>query len=295
MDQAVNDHRAYLYTWFHLNPDSEMTSCSIDCDKGWIGDGWCDGACNNEACDYDGGDCTEGFCGSDCPEFFLGDGFCDPVCYREECGYDGGDCKEDPGTFEDIIRNSKFDFKECSADCLKLKANKICDVECNTKECNWDGLDCYEYYCAPECHFSFLGDNECDQNCNTRKCNYDKGDCKQCSPGCNENMVGNSFCDLSCYNEECYFDMGDCDMVCRSYPYIFSNKGEDLNYAHCRKDWLGDGYCDCFCFSEECHFDFGDCNEEEKVICEKKIKSLEENIGKKKRKREIIGGNYKDN
>ncbi|CAM9132154.1 unnamed protein product [Ectocarpus sp. 13 AM-2016] len=89
-----------------------------------IGNGWCDGANNNEECGYDGGDCCECTCengGKDyrCMEFScidpsaacvnddditvdmfencdyvsgIGNGLCDRDNNKEECGYDGGDC-----------------------------------------------------------------------------------------------------------------------------------------------------------------------------------------------------------
>lgn len=44
--------------------------CSAECEPSWIGDGWCDSACNNAACNWDGGDCGITTCG---------DGFCDPA------------------------------------------------------------------------------------------------------------------------------------------------------------------------------------------------------------------------
>ena len=35
----------------------EECLCSVGCEPYWIGDGYCDSACNNAACNWDGGDC----------------------------------------------------------------------------------------------------------------------------------------------------------------------------------------------------------------------------------------------
>lgn len=35
-----------------------MPACSEGCPSGWIHDGFCDAACNNERCNFDGGDCV---------------------------------------------------------------------------------------------------------------------------------------------------------------------------------------------------------------------------------------------
>jgi predicted ribosomally synthesized peptide with SipW-like signal peptide len=37
--------------------DCPLEFCSPGCYPYWIGDGWCDEVCNNEACNWDGGDC----------------------------------------------------------------------------------------------------------------------------------------------------------------------------------------------------------------------------------------------
>lgn len=44
--------RVYL-TW-------PVPSCQEGCPSTWINDGYCDKACNNSECEYDGGDCTGG-------------------------------------------------------------------------------------------------------------------------------------------------------------------------------------------------------------------------------------------
>ena len=69
---------------------------NADCAPDWPGDGYCDYACNNAACDWDGGDCdddTSATCSNIfCSSSQLGHGTCDYFCSGPECDYDNGDC-----------------------------------------------------------------------------------------------------------------------------------------------------------------------------------------------------------
>lgn len=82
-----------------------MPECSSGCPGSWIQDGYCDRACNNTECNWDGGDCThQGVlvngsppayddygnidntdnehvdeCHQSCSDSWLADGYCDPV------------------------------------------------------------------------------------------------------------------------------------------------------------------------------------------------------------------------
>jgi len=53
--------------------------CNPGCEPSWIGDGNCDSACNNEACNWDGGDCGVTTCG---------DGLCNPNENSQNCPAD---------------------------------------------------------------------------------------------------------------------------------------------------------------------------------------------------------------
>ena len=44
----------------HRISESEAQYCSSNCPDAWIGDGYCDGACYNYNCGWDGGDCPNG-------------------------------------------------------------------------------------------------------------------------------------------------------------------------------------------------------------------------------------------
>ena len=70
----------------------------------YIASGYCIDQNNNEACDYDGGDCCDPnanmdhctfcVCHLDCdaPIELIGNGVCDDEANNADCKYDGGDC-----------------------------------------------------------------------------------------------------------------------------------------------------------------------------------------------------------
>ncbi|XP_053497848.1 N-acetylglucosamine-1-phosphotransferase subunits alpha/beta isoform X2 [Ictalurus furcatus] len=107
-----------------------VPNCAEGCPGSWIKDGYCDKACNNSACDWDGGDCLGGagssrfgggavggvvggagqpwqfagglgglggvsFCNHGCANSWLADKFCDQACNVLACGFDVGDCGPD--------------------------------------------------------------------------------------------------------------------------------------------------------------------------------------------------------
>eukprot|EP01103_Thecamoeba_quadrilineata_P005791 TRINITY_DN15547_c0_g1_i1.p1 TRINITY_DN15547_c0_g1~~TRINITY_DN15547_c0_g1_i1.p1 ORF type:complete len:906 (-),score=152.71 TRINITY_DN15547_c0_g1_i1:14-2461(-) len=91
--------------------------CHEGCTSSMIGDTYCDDACNNTQCFFDGGDCRNGtssrrrtpswsrrgptsvpplrpqtYCARSCPDNWIGDATCDYTCKNVDCGFDGGDC-----------------------------------------------------------------------------------------------------------------------------------------------------------------------------------------------------------
>ncbi|XP_072511832.1 N-acetylglucosamine-1-phosphotransferase subunits alpha/beta isoform X2 [Notamacropus eugenii] len=104
-----------------------VPNCAEGCPGSWIKDGYCDKACNNSACDWDGGDCLGNsgnnryvapggshsgravgppwhfgggisgisYCNQGCANSWLADKFCDQACNVLSCGFDAGDCGQD--------------------------------------------------------------------------------------------------------------------------------------------------------------------------------------------------------
>eukprot|EP01029_Cantina_marsupialis_P028316 TRINITY_DN775_c0_g8_i1.p1 TRINITY_DN775_c0_g8~~TRINITY_DN775_c0_g8_i1.p1 ORF type:complete len:956 (-),score=249.19 TRINITY_DN775_c0_g8_i1:43-2514(-) len=107
------------YSW-------DAPQCSDGCSDMWLGDGFCDQACNNTVCNFDFGDCSGGagthppiggaaggggysyrtptamtYCTQGCPSSWLGDGVCDFGCNKPECGFDAADCGY-KGVFDEL-------------------------------------------------------------------------------------------------------------------------------------------------------------------------------------------------
>uniref|UniRef100_A0A8C0CPR5 N-acetylglucosamine-1-phosphotransferase subunits alpha/beta n=1 Tax=Balaenoptera musculus TaxID=9771 RepID=A0A8C0CPR5_BALMU len=104
-----------------------VPNCAEGCPGSWIKDSYCDKACNNSACDWDGGDCSGNsgagryagggggtggigvgqpwhfgggisgvsYCNQGCANSWLADKFCDQACNVLSCGFDAGDCGQD--------------------------------------------------------------------------------------------------------------------------------------------------------------------------------------------------------
>ncbi|XP_077702182.1 N-acetylglucosamine-1-phosphotransferase subunits alpha/beta isoform X5 [Canis aureus] len=116
---TIVTHQVYL-TW-------PVPNCAEGCPGSWVKDGYCDKACNNSACDWDGGDCSGNgggnryaaggggtgsigigqpwqfggglnsvsYCNQGCANSWLADKFCDQACNVLSCGFDAGDCGQD--------------------------------------------------------------------------------------------------------------------------------------------------------------------------------------------------------
>lgn len=110
----------------------EVPKCNAGCIDSWIGDGFCDRACNTSRCMWDDGDCsgpnikpgagmsaaglgaaggtsfathsgyggsTVHYCAEGCPANWPGDKTCDSRCNVASCGFDAADC-----TLDDVYR-----------------------------------------------------------------------------------------------------------------------------------------------------------------------------------------------
>ena len=98
-------------------------------------------------------------CNDGCSDSWLGDGYCDVACNVSKCGFDFPDCvnktteSEDLGTREGrrssgkkTNKNNAFRGKEttmCEKGCPdSWIGDNVCDTRCNRLECAWDGGDC---------------------------------------------------------------------------------------------------------------------------------------------------------
>lgn len=88
----------------------DVPKCAPGCSDAWIGDGFCDKACNVSSCNFDFPDCINGsnvkdkstvdkkipsasvVCNVGCPNNWLGDRVCDVRCDNQDCAWDVGDC-----------------------------------------------------------------------------------------------------------------------------------------------------------------------------------------------------------
>ena len=107
---ASGAQKVYL-TW-------PVPNCNDGCPASWISDGYCDRACNNSQCEWDGGDCqgsaaraqypfyglsgggnsahlarsSDLYCNPGCANNWIADRYCDQSCNVRACGFDAADC-----------------------------------------------------------------------------------------------------------------------------------------------------------------------------------------------------------
>lgn len=100
---SVSGVQKFIMSW-------DVPKCAPGCAESWIGDGYCDKACNVSECNFDFPDCVGGGkrnhgtssgsrsasnpvqCSQGCPDSWLADKVCDNKCKTLECGFDMGDC-----------------------------------------------------------------------------------------------------------------------------------------------------------------------------------------------------------
>jgi len=165
------------------------TECAPGCPDYWLGDNYCDSACNVEACNYDDGDCgTTTECAPGCPDYWLGDSYCDTECNVAACNYDNGDC----GT-----------TTECAPGCPDYwLGDSYCDSACNVAACNFDNGDCG----GSTCSLTMNRGADCDNCWHTA-----------CATECDSAMADPYLNDLlTCYSS-CY-DLACSDACDAQYP-----------------------------------------------------------------------------
>lgn len=124
-----------------------LQECAAGCPDSWINNGQCDSACNNAACNYDGGDCDL----TECPS-----GYSISVNNPDKCCSNG------------------LPYYWAADNMCRAISPYAAPTSTQTM-----------HYCAPGCPDSGIGDGVCDNSCNVAACGYDGGDCAitECNAG----------------------------------------------------------------------------------------------------------------
>lgn len=121
-------------------PAWDVPKCAPGCVDNWISDGYCDSACNNTACLWDGGDCLN--------NTKTRGGASSSSTYKSSMRYD-------PSQYDRVTSSSSTDSAPAPATTLLV----------------------WSQPCAPGCNDEWLGDLVCDRQCQTAACGWDTGDC----------------------------------------------------------------------------------------------------------------------
>ena len=126
-------------------PAWDVPKCAPGCVDNWISDGYCDSACNNTACFWDGGDCFN------------------------NTKLRGG------GSTSSSSSKSSTRYDPSQYDRVNVQTTTV-DVESSPSTTNIL-MPVWSQPCAPGCHDGWLGDLVCDMRCHTAACGWDAGDC----------------------------------------------------------------------------------------------------------------------
>jgi hypothetical protein len=192
-----------------------------------LGDGTCQSACYNEACNWDKTDCSSLNCSPQCTPTLQFNFQCDQECNSALCNYDESRC---------------FCAIGCSPDLL---GNSICDPACDNVACALDHQDCVsatQGYCASQCFASMLGDGTCNEACNNSACNNDMNDC--CRSSCSGKE---GTCDRSCLHPDCGYDPTCPDQFLRDAAYYFQSWFQNFEYEWGLQNcYYNDWFCNEF-------------------------------------------------
>jgi len=122
-----------------------LQDCSPGCLDTWPSDGICDELCDNEACNYDNGDCD---CSPGCHNTIQGDGVCDEDCNNHSCNYDDGDCST-PEPEVDVDYSIHFHFEGSCDNELCFMCSECVFEDCSDF-CSSDCGGCLEFDSIPE-------------------------------------------------------------------------------------------------------------------------------------------------
>jgi hypothetical protein len=210
--------------------DAEVDPCAeAGGQVGWLGDGYCDGSNNQEACGYDGGDCCPSTCVDGTYSCDSYGGTCD-TCVdpgAEDANY-GGSCADGPVCGDGVCDEGEIGGDSgCYADCGCLEGEYECVAGGSYGNCIPGSWQCDGYDdCADVADEADCGDLTCEDqglwDCGDGQCIPTSYVCDGSSEFCNAGWgpdcangadEGLDVCDYEdeCSDEECNEGITACD------------------------------------------------------------------------------------
>ena len=126
-------------------------------------------------------------CAEGCPSNWIGDKFCDAACNNTACDFDGGDCLNKTATSSHSSSSSTSAFRIFAARSMcsgvahaRARGARTPTARSGRRRCSYTGTYQSTYtsrYCSSGCPDTWIGDRYCDRACNVANCGYDGGDC----------------------------------------------------------------------------------------------------------------------
>jgi UDP-N-acetylglucosamine-lysosomal-enzyme len=157
-----------------------VPNCKDGCPSNWIGDKYCDAACNHPECDFDGGDCTNATANTN---RWWGGGkkWSPPVPPAHQPAGNNA-----PNTSKSRI----FPLFSSSTMVILVLSNPHSSSSSSSSSSSFFFKDGHvppppanygsrfaANYCAKSCPDSWVGDKYCDRSCQNADCGFDAGDC----------------------------------------------------------------------------------------------------------------------
>ncbi|KAF2077558.1 hypothetical protein CYY_001176 [Polysphondylium violaceum] len=120
-------------------------------------------------------------CNDGCPNNWIGDGFCDQACNVTMCEFDAGDCNNSTGQMKTRWWNKNRNTNTNTANGGLTSFGTTTASNTNTNANNGGGVgfgtDKSKTFCSRGCPDSWVGDRYCDKMCRNVDCGFDAGDC----------------------------------------------------------------------------------------------------------------------
>jgi len=117
-------------------------------------------------------------CNDGCPNNWIGDGFCDVACNVTMCEFDAGDCNNSTGQMKTRWWNKNKNNNNTPGGGGVFATTVSANTNTNTHVGGGGvGTDKSKTFCARGCPDSWVGDRYCDKMCRNVDCGFDAGDC----------------------------------------------------------------------------------------------------------------------